>query len=193
MPKTQKNVMIVVGSPRKRGNSSTLAKQVSSGAKDAGAKVELFFLHDMNIKPCSACDGCRKKRSIGCVIRDDMHKLYPKMRAADAIVIASPIYWFTVSAQTKLFMDRWYAFGGDENYKVLAEKKFGIVLSYADADPFSSGAVNALRTFQDAFNYLGAEVVGTVYGSAWKAGEISKNKSVMKQAYALGEKIAMGL
>jgi multimeric flavodoxin WrbA len=191
MTKTQKNVMIVVGSPRKRGNSSTLAKQVASGAKDAGAKVELFFLHDMNIKPCSACDGCRKKRSTGCVIRDDMHKLYPKMRTADAIVIASPIYWFTVSAQTKLFMDRWYAFGADANYKVLAEKKFGIVLSYADADPFSSGAVNALRTFQDAFNFIGAEVVGTVYGSAWKAGEIIKNKPVMKQAYALGEKIAM--
>ena len=190
MPKTQKNVMIVVGSPRKRGNSSTLAKQVASGAKDAGAKVELFNLHDMNIKPCSACDGCRKKRATGCVIRDDMQKLYSKMRAADAIVIASPIYWFTVSAQTKLFMDRWYAFGADENYKVLAEKKFGIVLVYADADPFSSGAVNALRTFQDAFNYLGAQVVGTVYGSAWKAGEISQNKLVMKQAYALGEKIA---
>jgi multimeric flavodoxin WrbA len=191
MAKAQKNVMIVVGSPRKRGNSSTLAKQVASGAKAAGAKVELFFLHEMDIKPCSACDGCRKKRGIDCVIRDDMRKLYPKMRAADAIVIASPIYWFTVSAQTKLFMDRWYAFGADENYKVLAEKKFGIVLAYADADPFSSGAVNALRTFQDAFHYLGAEVVGMVYGSAWKAGEIRKNKPVMKQAYALGEKIAM--
>jgi len=190
MANTSKNVMIVVGSPRKRGNSSTLAKQVSSGAKEAGATVELFNLHDMNIKPCSACDGCRKKRATGCVIRDDMQKLYSKMRAADAIVIASPIYWFTVSAQTKLFMDRWYAFGADENYKVLAEKKFGIVLVYADADPFSSGAVNALRTFQDAFNYLGAQVVGTVYGSAWKAGEISQNKAVMKQAYALGEKIA---
>ena len=106
MAKTQKNVMIVIGSPRKRGNSSILAKQVASGAEDAGAKVELFFLHGMNIKPCSACEGCRKKRATGCVIRDDMQKLYPKMRAADAIVIASPIYWFTVSAQTKLFMDR---------------------------------------------------------------------------------------
>jgi multimeric flavodoxin WrbA len=190
MAKAQKNVMIVVGSPRKRGNSSTLAKQVASGAKDAGAAVELVFLHGMDIKPCSACEGCRKKRGIDCVIRDDMRTLYPKMRAADAIVIASPIYWFTVSSQTKLFMDRWYAFGADENYKVLAEKKFGIVLAYADADPFISGAVNALRTFQDAFHYLGAEVVGTVYGSAAKAGEISKNKLVMKQAYALGEKIA---
>ena len=135
------------------------------------------------------CEGCRKKRATGCVIRDDMQKLYSKMRAADAIVIASPIYWFTVSAQTKLFMDRWYALGGDDGY-ALAGKKFGILLAYADADPFTSGAVNALRTFQDAFNYIGAEVVGTVYGSAWKAGEIKKNKALMDAAYELGKKMA---
>ena len=83
-----------------------------------------------------------------------MRRLYPKLMAADAIVIASPIYWFTVSAQTKLFMDRWYALGGADGY-ALAGKKFGVVLAYADADPFSSGAVNALRTFQDAFSYAG--------------------------------------
>ena len=77
-----------------------------------------------------------------------------------------------------------------ENYSVLAEKKFGIVLAYADADPFISGAVNALRTFQDAFHYLGAEVVGTVYGSAWKAGEIRGNADVMQAALELGRKIA---
>jgi multimeric flavodoxin WrbA len=104
-----------------------------------------------------------------------MKLLYPKIKAADVIVIASPIYWFTISAQTKLFMDRWYALGGDDGYD-LAGKKFAIVLAYADADPFTSGAVNALRTFQDAFNYIGAEVVGTVYGSAWKAGEIKKEQ-----------------
>jgi multimeric flavodoxin WrbA len=110
------------------------------------------------------------------------------MKAADGIVIASPIYWFTISAQTKLFMDRWYALGGDDGYE-LAGKKFGIVLAYADADPFTSGAVNALRTFQDAFNFIGAEVMGTVYGSAWKAGEIKKNQPLMGAAYELGKKM----
>jgi len=104
-------------------------------------------------------------------------------------VIASPIYRFTMSAQTKLFMDRWYALGGDDGYN-LAGKKFGIVLACADADPFTSGAVNALRTFQDATNCIGAELVGTVYGSAWKAGEIRKNKVLMDAAYALGRKLA---
>jgi len=181
--------MVVIGSPRKKGNSSVLAKQVAAGAKAGGAKVETFFLHDMDIKPCTACDFCRKNPTIDCVIQDDMQILYPKLKSADAIVIASPVYWFTVSAQTKLFMDRWYGLGSDEGY-ALAGKRFGIVLAYADADPFVSGAVNALRMFQDALRFIGAEIVGMVYGSAWKAGEIRKNKALLEEAYELGKKLA---
>ena len=182
-------ILVVIGSPRRNGNSASLAKQVAAGARAAGAKAETVFLQSLNIRPCTACDACRRKLKKDCIIKDDMKALYPKMKAADAIVIASPIYWFTISGQTKIFMDRWYALGGDDGY-ALAGKKFGIVLAYADADPFSSGAVNALRTFQDAFNYIGAELVGAVYGSAWKAGEIKKNKAVMDAAYELGRKIA---
>ena len=184
-------VMIVMGSPRKKGNSSILAQQVAAGARAGGAVVEAFHLHGMKIKPCNACDACRKKAGAGCVLKDDMRKLYPKLRSADAIVIASPIYWFTISAQTKLFMDRWYALGSDEGYE-LTGKRFGIILTYADADAFVSGAVNALRTFQDACRFIGGEIVGMVYGSAWKAGEIRRNKSVMKEAYELGKKLAAG-
>lgn len=184
-----RKILVVIGSPRRNGNSASLAREAATGAKEAGAKVETIFLQGMNIQPCTACDACRRKLKKDCILKDDMRALYPKMKAADGIVIASPIYWFTVSAQTKLFMDRWYALGGDDGYE-LAGKKFAVVLAYADADPFSSGAVNALRMFQDAFNYLGAEVVGTVYGSAWKAGEIRKNKALMDAARALGKKIA---
>jgi multimeric flavodoxin WrbA len=188
--KTMSNkVMIAVGSPRKRGNSSTLAAQVAGGAKAGGAQVETFYLHGMDIKPCTACGGCRKKTHVDCVIKDDMQLLYPKLRTADVIVIASPIYWFTFSAQTKLFMDRWYGLGGNEGY-ALAGKKFAVLLSYADADPFLSGAVNALRTLQDALQFIEAELVGMVYGSASEAGEIKKNKALMKEAYELGLKLA---
>jgi multimeric flavodoxin WrbA len=182
-------IMVVLGSPRRKGNSATLARQVVDGARSAGAKVETFFLQALDIRPCTACDVCRTRLKKQCVIKDDMNLLYPKMKAADAIVLASPIYWFTVSAQTKLFMDRWYALGGDDGYE-LAGKKFGIVLSYADADPFISGAVNALRTFQDAFRFIGAKLVGAVYGSAWKAGEIKQNKALMDAAFELGKNLA---
>jgi multimeric flavodoxin WrbA len=184
-----RKILIAVGSPRKRGNSSTLAAQVAGGAKAGGAAVETFYLHGMNIKPCTACGGCRKKVHVDCVIKDDMQLLYPKLRSADVIVLASPIYWFTFSAQTKLFMDRWYGLGGNGGY-ALAGKQFAVLLSYADADPFTSGAVNALRTLQDALRFIEADLVGMVYGSASEAGEIKKNKALMKEAYELGRRLA---
>ncbi len=185
----RKKVIIVVGSPRKEGNSSLLAEQVSAGARDAGAEVETFRLHDMNIRPCDACEACRGASEVDCILDDDMKDLFPKLRQADAVVIASPIYWFTVSAQTKLFMDRWYALGGPEGH-AFAGKRFGILLTYADVDPFTSGAVNALRTFQDGLNYVGAKIVGMVYGSAWEAGEIKRNKELMEKAFDLGKQLA---
>ena len=183
-----KRIVIVLGSPRKEGNSTTLAQQVAVGAAASGAKVETFYLHDMDISPCTACDSCRDDTAVDCVIDDQMRSLYPKLRSADALVIASPIYWFTMSAQTKLFMDRCYALGGPDG-NALKGKQIGILLTYADPDPFSSGAVNALRTFQDGFKYIGAEIIGMLYGSAWKAGEIQNNKELMKKAYELGKKL----
>jgi multimeric flavodoxin WrbA len=183
-------VLVVMGSPRRKGNSTTLAENVIAGAKNAGAEVESFHLHEMDIKPCDACDACRKEASSrGCIIDDDMQDIYPKLLEADALVIASPIYWFTVSAQTKLFMDRWYAFGNLDGYG-LKGKRIGILLTYGDTDPFNSGAVDAIRTFQDAFSYVGAHIVGMVYGSAEKAGEISNNGVLMDKAYQLGEQLA---
>lgn len=181
-----KKVLIVLGSPRKNGNSATLAAKVAAGAKAAGAQVETFYLHGMDIRPCTACDACLDDTAADCVLEDDMRILYPKLREMDALVIASPIYWCTVSAQTKLFMDRCYALGGPQG-NALKGKRIAIALTYADPDPFSSGAVNALRTFQDGFRYIGAEIVGMVYGSAWKTGEIKANRALLKEARALGK------
>ena len=184
----QKKVIVVVGSPRLGGNSDSLAQQITAGAQSAGARVEVFHLHEMNIQPCDACEVCQGSDDVDCKLPDDMQPLYPKLRKCDALVIASPIYWFTVSAQTKLFMDRWYALEGPSGNS-LRGKKIAIALTYGDTDPFASGAVNALRTFQDAFKYIGADIVGTVYASASKAGEIRQNKAVMDKAHELGKEL----
>ena len=195
-----KKVVILEGSPRVNGNSAILAEQAASGAKDAGAEVEAIHLHDMNIRPCSACEGCQQAKDLDCVIDDDMKTLYPKVRKADALLFASPIYFFTMSAQTKLFIDRCYALGctiqkGEEEGLTytfetdFAGKKIGIILTYGDIDPFRSGAANALRTFQDMFHYLGSEIVGMVYGTALEAGEIRSNSDLMKLAYELGKQL----
>lgn len=102
-----KHVLVFKGSPREQGNSSTLAEKAAEGARAAGAEVKSYSLHVMDIRPCDGCDTCQETGV--CVLKDDMQMLYPKLQEADAIVIASPIYWFTMNAQTKLFIDRWYA------------------------------------------------------------------------------------
>jgi multimeric flavodoxin WrbA len=181
-----KQVLVILGSPRKNGNSSTLAARISRGAKSAGAEVETLFLQDLKISPCQACYTCQKHDSKGCAIKDDMQKIYPKLIRADAWVIASPVYWFTMSAQTKTFMDRCYALSAYSKNPFVG-KRIAIAMSYGDVDPVRSGCVNALRTFQDAFRYTRSKIVGMVYGSAMKAGEIEKNEALMREAEELGK------
>ena len=181
-----KRVLVVLGSPRRKGNSSTLAAQISRGAEAAGGEVETVFLQALKISPCRGCDTCKKQDSRECAIKDDMQKIYPKLIKADAWVIASPVYWFIMSAQTKIFMDRFYALPAYAK-NPFAGKRIAIAMSYGDVDPVKSGCVNALRTFQDAFSYTGSKIVGMVYGSAMEAGEIKSNKTLMREAEELGE------
>ena len=184
-----KNVLILKGSPRKNGNSSVLADQVAQGARQKGAEVSSFRIDEMNIRPCDACDFCQDTNGI-CVIKDDMQTLYPKIQRADAIVIASPIYWFTITAQIKLCIDRWYAFEPIKS-EVWPDKKIGIILTYGDSDPYNSGAVNAIHTFQSMFDYLGVKIAGIVYGSASDIGDVEKQPELMEKAYQLGEKLVV--
>jgi multimeric flavodoxin WrbA len=180
-------VLVLKGSPRENGNSSTLAEQVAAGAKEAGAEVESISLHTLDIRPCDGCDTCKEMDGV-CVIRDDMQQLYPKLRRASAIVIASPIYWFTFTAQSKLCIDRWYALETREGH-ALHGKKFGLVLTYGDADLYTSGGINAIHTFESMCRYLKGEIVGMVYGTADKPGEVAGNPELMDKAFQLGKKL----
>ncbi len=184
----QKKIVILKGSPRVNGNSATLADQVAAGVRKAGAQVETFMLHNMDISPCDGCDTCLETGGV-CVIKDDMQTLYQLLRGADAILLASPIYWFTISAQLKACIDRWYAMqipGGHE----LSGKAFGIVLTYGDSDPYTSGAINAIYTFQSIFRYLKADLRGMVYGTANEIGDAAKQPELMEKAFQLGLKLA---
>lgn len=198
-----RKIIIVEASPRQKGNSTLLAGEVASGARSLGAEVETIHLHGMDIRPCTACDACQDSLEKDCIIDDAMKEVYPRLRAANAIVYASPVYWFNVSGQIKLFMDRCYALtflgtvpgtdGGEPVEAVetdLGGKKFGVVLTYGDVDPFASGAINAIRTFQDMARYVGSEIAGLVYGSALAPGEVAGNEALMKQAYDLGKHLA---
>jgi multimeric flavodoxin WrbA len=189
--KKEKKVLVLLGSPRRKGNSSILAEAIVRGAKAAGAAVDTVFLHALEIAACKACYACQRPKSKGCAIDDDMQPIYRKMLEADAWVIASPVYWFTMSAQTKLWMDRCLAFGAYAKDPFEA-KRIALAMSYGGEDPFDSGCVNALRTFQDAYRYVGAEIVGMVYGSAMEPGEIRANKVLLKEAKKLGRQLVGG-
>jgi len=186
---TKKKVLILLGSPRKKGNSALLAAEAAKGAKAAGADVESVYLQGLDIKACTACNACQKKPGKGCVIRDDMRGLYPKLQRADALVFATPVYWANMSAQTKLMMDRCYALVTPSGH-AFAGKKVGIIMTYGAPDVFSSGGVNALRTFQDSFGFVGAKIAGMVYGTAWQAGDVKKNRALLKEARELGKALA---
>jgi multimeric flavodoxin WrbA len=180
-------IVVLKGSPRINGNSSTLADQVAAGAREAGAEVESFHLHAMDIRPCRGCDGCVKTGV--CVVKDDMKVLGPKLRAADALVLASPVYWFTLSAQLKACMDRWYALWHPGN-DFLKGRRIAVVLSYGDADLKSSGGRNALAAIRDAAAFLEAEIAGCVHGSLSAVGDAAKNPRLMDAAFRLGRKLA---
>jgi multimeric flavodoxin WrbA len=184
----KQKVVIALGSPRKNGNSAALAEQIALGAESAGAKVESLFLHGMNISPCQSCWHCWKPDAKGCAIDDDMQTIYPKLLEAGAWVIASPVYWFNVSAQTKLFIDRLLALSAYDS-NAFAGRRIGIAMCYGDVDVYRSGCINALRSLEDSIRYIKAELIGMVYGSAHEPGEIRKNTALMAEAVELGKKL----
>lgn len=182
-----KKILILKSSPRLKGNSSTLAERAAVGAREAGADVEIIDLHGMNIRPCDACEECKETGGV-CVIGDEMQSLYPRLRRADAILLASPIYWFTMSAQLKLCIDRWYALQTPDGNE-LGGKRFGIILTYGDSDLHNSGGINAIHTFESMFRYLKSEITGIVHGSADAPGDVEKQPALMEQAFRLGQKL----
>ena len=184
---TQQKVLVLQGSPRKKSNSTLLAGEIAKGAESAGADVEALYIHGMDIKPCKACWGCQAKESKGCVLDDDMQAVFPKLVEADAWIISSPVHWFNVSTQTKLWMDRCFAlprYGKD-----VFQKKIAIAMAYGDTDPYTSGCINAIRSFQDSFRYVGADLAGMVYGSALNAGDIGRREDLLNAARELGKKL----
>ena len=185
-----RRVLILAASPRIKGNSTILALRAAEGVKAEGGEADVVAIGNLKIAPCNACDSCRTRPEAGCVIKDDMQPLYQKIKEAQGIIFATPVYWFNVSAQMKLFIDRTYAIHGQGGY-AFTGKDVGVILTYEDEEVFVSGGINALRSFQDTFAYVKANLVGSVYGRADKAGDVQTNGKLLQKAYDLGKKLAL--
>ena len=104
-------VLGIVCSPRKEGNTEIMVEEALEAAREAGAETELVLVADKSIASCDACATCRKTGV--CHIKDDMQPIYQQLEAADAVILGTPVYFGSVSAQAKAIMDRTYLFLGD--------------------------------------------------------------------------------
>jgi multimeric flavodoxin WrbA len=181
-------LLILKGSPRQKGNSAVLADQAAAGAIAAGWEVQSIDLHALDIRPCDGCELCEQTGQY-CVIEDDMQGLYPKLVEADALLLASPVYWFTYSAQLKLCIDRWYGLWILDP-RAFEGKRIGIILAYGDSDLYTSGGINAVHTFESTFKYMRAEIVGIVHGSLSNVGDAERHPELLREAFELGRRLA---
>ncbi len=113
-------IVVFRGSPRRGGNTDVLLEETLRAAGN-GNEVVLFTLNDMNIRPCQNCGGCNETGI--CVLTDDMDDIYPAIREADRIIVASPIFFFGLSAQTKIMIDRCQAFWSSRKKRAFASRR----------------------------------------------------------------------
>lgn len=176
-----KNILIISSSPRKGGNSEMLCERFAAGAREAGHTVETVSLRDTNIHYCLGCEHCVSHPG-ECVHTDDMPALLEKMVKAHVLVLATPVYFYSMAAQLKTVIDRCVA-----RYTEIKGKELYFLLTAADKDiTLMKGTVEALRGF--AYCLEGAEEKGIVYGlGAWKKGEIA-SLPAMEEAHGMGRR-----
>lgn len=178
----RKKVLILSSSPRRKGNSDTLCDRFAEGAREAGHEVEKIFLADKTIRFCTGCSLCSMYGK-PCPQQDDAAQIVERMIAADVIVMATPVYFYTMSAQMKTLIDRTCA-----RYLEIRNKEFYFIVAAAENDiPSMERTIDGFRGFLDCLE--GAEEKGVVYGvGAWKIGEIA-DKPAMREAYEMGKSI----
>ncbi len=178
-----KNVLIISASPRKGGNSDTLCDQFAKGAAEAGHEVEKIRLAEKNVGFCSGCYACQKLKK--CVKKDDANEIIEKMLSADVIVLATPVYFYSMNAQLKALIDRtvsrWDDFGRFKG------TEFWLVITAADeSHDMMSATLEGLRGFmRDCMD--GSIERGVIYGTgAYEKGAIL-SLPVFKEAYEAGK------
>ncbi len=174
-------ILIISSSPRKDGNSEVLCGQFAKGASEAGHEVETLLLRQMSIAPCRACYACMETHT--CAIQDDMKEMFQKFQAAEVIVLASPVYFYSISAQMKAVIDRCLV-----NHKSLINKKFYFIVTAAD--PQHDAAEGTLAAFRGFLRCLpNAQEAGVIYGmGAWDKGDVYRHPAY-EQAYQIGKEI----
>lgn len=191
------NILAIYGSPRRKGNTALLLKRAVEGARETGAEVEEVVLRDLKMSPCLEIYGCRKTGK--CVIRDDFQQIHDQMQACKGLMLASPIFFYSLSAHTKILIDRCQS---------LWVKKYWIDrVSYGQWEPkrkglfISLGATKGKKLFDGAlltikyfFDVLDMELWNTLlYRGLDFEGDVLKYPEYLEEAYKTGKEFATAL
>lgn len=191
-------ILGIVCSPRRGGNTEILMSEALASAKDLGSEVELLTIAGKNISPCDGCESCMT--TFKCKIKDDMQDIYPKLMETDGIILGTPVYFWSVSAQAKALIDRTYTF---RKKRSLRNKVGGAIIVARRA-----GASDAFNVFQNFFiihkmipatgdfAYRKEEDInlwdraGGAIGYASEKGQVSQDERGMQEARTLGRVVA---
>lgn len=176
-----KKVLILSGSPRKSGNSDLLCDEFARGAAESGHQVTKIRVAEKKIAYCRACYACRSTGK--CVYRDDMAEILQQMIDADVLVLASPVYFYSIDAQLKTLIDRALA-----RWREIRDKDMYYIMTAADIGREAMETTLAcFRGFADCVS--GAREKGVIYGTGVYEPGTVKNTPSMQEAYEMGRKV----
>ena len=184
-------VLGLMGSPRIKGNTDLLLDEALEGAKKQGADVEKIVVDRLRIAPCKEYYGCM--RDGNCVIRDDMDDVYPKLVAADVVIVASPMFFYGISAQMKALIDRCQALWARKyvlKWKISDSPKRGalIAVGATKGERLFEGSILVVKYF---FKALDADYTGELLvRGVDQRGEIKEHPDALREAFELGERLA---
>jgi len=176
------NVLGIVGSPRRGGNTDTLVEEVLAGAKAVGAQTEKIILRDFDIRPCKGCWACSTQDK--CIQEDDLSTIAEKLIDAQTWVIGTPIYWWGPSAQLKAFIDRWVSL----RKRAFSDKTMILIIPMGGKS--ESYARHTIGMFRDITSYLGIILREIILApGVSEKGEVRQNKQLMEKAFQEGNRI----
>jgi len=188
-------ITAIYGSPRRKGNTAVLLKQAAEGAKQAGATVHEFVLRDLKMSPCLEIYGCKKDGN--CAIADDFQKIRDAILASDGLILASPIFFYSVSAHTKILMDRcqslwvkkyWIDKDSPQPFK---RKGLFISVGATKGKKLFDGVLLAIRYF---FDVLDMELwKSLLYRNFDFEGDILKCPECLEEAFTAGKDLVAAL
>ena len=184
-------ILGIMGSPRLGGNTDLLLDAALDGARSAGAEVEKIVVDKLNISPCREHYGCLEDGN--CIIRDDMDALYPKLLDADGIVVASPMFFYGITAQLKALIDRGQALWArkhvlKQSWPGAGRKGAFIAVGATRGETLFDGSIATVKYF---FKTIGVEYAEELLiRGVDQKGDIQKHPSALKDAFELGQRLA---